>query len=462
MPVKSLFYGEFLKKIILPLSLMKRLLILPVFILIFIPTVLSAQTKLWSLEECIRYAWDNNLRIKQQELAIEQSENNLLQAKLGYLPSLNASVSHSMNWGRSVNMNDLQIIENKLSQSTSANASASVTLFEGMVKNNNLKSMGVKREIARQEISRLRNDISIEIARGYLQVLLSREILNSARASMESTKEQVDRTRKFVDAGGQAYSSLLEIEAQYASEQVQFTNAQNQVNSALLSLRQLLDLTSESSFDIAMPSENLAIAGEFKDESVDELFNSSLTLPQIKGAKLNLDNSNLQLAIAKGQAYPSLSFRAGYGSYYADSREESFMDQFNENRNPSVSFSVNIPIFNSWRTNTNIKNAKLGVKSSEIDVKNREQILYKEIQQAVNDAHSYFARYKATERNVKAMEESFRYVQQKFDLGVLNATDYTVAKNNLFKSQSDFYQAKYQFIFQQKILDFYKGKPVSL
>ena len=441
---------------------MKRLLILPVFILILIPSILTAQSKLWSLEECIRYAWDNNLRIKQQELAVEQSENNLLQSKLSYLPSLNASISHSMNWGRSVNMNDLQIIENQLSQNTSASASLAVTLFEGMVKNNNLKSMGVLREIARQEISRIRNDISIEIARGYLQVLLAREILNSAGASMESTKEQVERTKKFVDAGGQAYSALLEIEAQYATEQVQFTNAQNQVSSALLSLKQLLDLSSENTFDIAMPGSALTNITEFREESVEELFNSSLELPQIKGAKLNLDNSKLQLEIAKGQAYPSLTFRAGYGSYYADSREISFMDQFNENRNPSISFGINIPIFNSWRTNTGIKNARLGVRSSEINVKSGEQILYKEIQQAVNDAHSYFARYKATERNVKAMEESFRYVQQKFDLGVLNGTDYTVAKNNLFRSQSDYYQAKYQFIFQQKILDFYKGKPISL
>lgn len=441
---------------------MKRLLILPVFILILIPSILTAQSKLWSLEECIRYAWDNNLRIKQQELAVEQSENNLLQSKLSYLPSLNASISHSMNWGRSVNMNDLQIIENQLSQNTSASASLAVTLFEGMVKNNNLKSMGVQREIARQEISRIRNDISIEIARGYLQVLLAREILNSAGASMESTKEQVERTKKFVDAGGQAYSALLEIEAQYATEQVQFTNAQNQVSSALLSLKQLLDLSSENTFDIAMPGSALTNITEFREESVEELFNSSLELPQIKGAKLNLDNSKLQLEIAKGQAYPSLTFRAGYGSYYADSREISFMDQFNENRNPSISFGINIPIFNSWRTNTGIKNARLGVRSSEINVKSGEQILYKEIQQAVNDAHSYFARYKATERNVKAMEESFRYVQQKFDLGVLNGTDYTVAKNNLFRSQSDYYQAKYQFIFQQKILDFYKGKPISL
>ncbi len=440
---------------------MKSILKLPVFILLFIPTVISAQQKLWSLEECIKYAWDNNLRIKQQELAVEQSENNLFQAKMNYLPSLNASLSHSMNWGRSVNMNDLQIIENKLSQSTNASANASLVLFEGMVKNNDLKSKGVLREIAKQEVGRIKNDISIEIARAYLQVLLAREILVSANSSLESTAEQVERTRKFVDAGSQAYSSLLEIEAQFASEQVQQTNALNQVSGAILTLKQLLDLPGESTFDISSPGDNLKV-GEHSTESADELFLSSMDLPQMEVARLNKRNSELQLAIAKGQAYPSLSFRAGYGTYYADSREEKFMDQFNENRNPSISFSLSIPIFNSWRTNTSIKNAKLGVASSGIEARSREQILYKEIQQAINDSDSYYARYKATERNVKAMEESFRYVQQKFDVGVLNATDYTVAKNNLFRSKSDYLQAKYQFIFQQKIIDFYKGNPITL
>jgi len=440
---------------------MKSILKLPVFILIFIPTVISAQQKLWSLEECIKYAWDNNLRIKQQELAVEQSENNLFQAKMNYLPSLNASLSHSMNWGRSVNMNDLQIIENKLSQSTNASASASLVLFEGMVKNNELKSKGVLREIARQEVGRIKNDISIEIARAYLQVLLAREILESANSSLESTAEQVERTRKFVEAGSQAYSSLLEIEAQLASEQVQQTNAQNQVSGALLTLKQLLDLPGESAFDVSSPGDNLKV-GQYTSDNADELFSASMDLPQMEVARLNKKNSELQLAIAKGQAYPSLSFRAGYGSYYADSREEKFMDQFNENRNPSMSFSLSIPIFNSWRTNTAIKNARLGVTSSDFEARSREQILYKEIQQAINDADSYFARFKATERNVRAMEESFRYVQQKFDVGVLNATDYTVAKNNLFRSKSDYLQAKYQFIFQQKIIDFYKGNPITL
>ena len=440
---------------------MKILYKLPVFILILIPTLLSAQQKLWSLEECIKYAWDNNLKIKQQELVVEESDNNLLQSKLNYVPSVNASVSHSMNWGRSVNMNDLQIIENQLSQSTSASARASINLFEGMAKNNDLKSKQVIREISVQEVSRIKNDISIEIARSYLQVLLSKEILNTAKSSLASIDEQVARTKKLVDAGSQAYSSLLEIQAQLATEKLQLTNAENQVSSNLLSLKQLLDLSTDSSFDISLPNLDNFVS-DFKGVSIDELYSSSLNLPQVKSVRLSRDNSNLQLAIAKGRSYPTVSFTAAYGSYFSDSRDVAFMTQFNENRNPSLSFGLSIPVFNSWRTNTAIRNARIEVKKSDINVKSQEQLLYKEIQQAANDAHSFFARFKATEDNVKAMQESFRYVQQKFEVGTLNATDYTVAKANLFKSQSEFYQAKYQYIFQLKILDFYKGNPITL
>ncbi|MDD3299294.1 MAG: TolC family protein, partial [Bacteroidales bacterium] len=144
------------------------------------------------------------------------------------------------------------------------------------------------------------------------------------------------------------------------------------------------------------------------------------------------------------------------------SREQAFFDQFNENRNPSLGFGLNIPIFNNYMARTNVKNAQLGVRNAEIDHKYRLQLLYKEIQQASNDAISYFERFKASEQNVVAMEESFRYVQQKFDVGVLNATDYVVAKTNLFRAQSEMYQAKYQYLFQLKILDFYKGVPISI
>ena len=422
---------------------------------------LMAQER-WSLQKCINYAWENNLTIKQQELSIEQSENNLQQSKLNYIPSVSASVSHSMNWGRSVNMNDLQIIQNKLSQSTSASARASVNLFEGFAKSNEIKSNSVVRDISVQEVDRIKNNISIEISRAYLQILLSKEIVKSAQESLNSVEAQVDRTKKMVEQGSIAYSSLLEIEAQLASEKVQLVNAKNQLSASLLTLTQLLDLEySVMNFDI----EDINVDSMVKDfygESIEQLFETSTALPQIKMSELNLQNSNIQLNMARGRAMPTLSFSAGFGSYFNDSRTESFFEQFKDNRNPSMSFSLSIPIFSNYMIRTGIKNAKLAVQKAEIDVRSSHQMLYKEIQQANNDALASFEKYKASETNVKAMEESFRYVQEKFELGVLNATDYTVARTNLFKATSDYHQSKYQHVFQLKILDFYKGVPISL
>ena len=251
------------------------------------------------------------------------------------------------------------------------------------------------------------------------------------------------------------------MQSQLAAERVQVINAQNQLRSSLLSLKQLLDLDGNSEFDIEQVNIDFLVK-EYNGTSIEELYKASHSLPQVKVAELNVENSGLQLAIAKGRLYPSLSFSAGYGTYYSDSRDQAFFDQFNENRNPSIGFGLSIPIFNNYRVKTNVKNAKLTVRRAKIEYKSRLQVLYKEIQQAGNEALSYYEKYKAAEQNVKAMEESFRYVQQKFDVGVLNATDYTVAKTNLFKAKSDYYQSKYQYVFQLKILDFYRGMPISL
>lgn len=439
---------------------MKKRYALLILILILIPGLTLAQAR-WTLEQCIDHAWKNNLKIKQQEISVEQNENNLTQAKLNFAPSVRASLSHSMNWGRSVNVQDLEIIENKLSQSTSASASAAINLFEGMVKHNDIKSKNVVLEISKKEVDRIKNDISIEITRSFLQILLSKEVLNTAIESQNSVKQQVDRTKKLVDAGSLAYSALLEIEAQLASESVQVVNASNQLSTAKLNLAQLLDLEDVYNFEIDEKPIDIPLS-DLSPSSVEEMYHTSQDLPQIQSSILNIKNSDLQLAIARGRAFPSISFSAGYGTYYADSRDQSFFDQFNENKNPSLSFGLSIPIFNNYQVRTSIKNAKLGVRSAQIEHKSRQQMLYKEIQQANNDALSYLQRYLASQKSVDAMKESFRYVQEKFDLGVVNAIDYTVAKTNLFRAQSELIQSKYQYMFQVKILDFYKGLPISL
>lgn len=423
---------------------------------------LSAQQEvdIWDLERCINYAIENNISIKQQSLAIKRAEEQVLQSKLNFLPSVNASIGHNMNWGKSVNINDLEI-NNQLTQSTNASINASMPLLQGLSRINALKGSRVQLEISCQNLESLKDEISISITRAYLEVLLSMELEMIARESCKGIEEQVQRSRILVEAGSQPYSSLLDLEAQQASERVQLISAQGNVKNSLLTLAQLLDLTDNSRFNVSVP---VSVDKEIEPYSIpiQEIYEAALELPKIKSAELALEKSRYDYKIQKGGAYPTLSFSAGYGTYYSDSNQEAFFSQFNENRNPSIGFGLSIPIFNGWRSNSAIRNARIDVENAGLEVRRSRQDLYKEIQQAFTDAGNSYERFKASEKNLKASEESFKYVESKFNVGLLNGTDYTVAKSNLLKAQAELRQAKYQYIFQTKILDFYRGTPLSL
>ena len=218
--------------------------------------------------------------------------------------------------------------------------------------------------------------------------------------------------------------------------------------------------------------------------SIEDLYYKSLDLPQIKKTEHTKEQRQYELAIAQGGRYPRLSLSFGYSSFYSDANRKkdddtdetssgtvgdlfggssaSFWEQMKNNNNPSIGLSLTIPIFSKWQVNTNVKNARLGLDMAELEIKNARQVLLKEVQQAANDATSTYLRTQAAQRNVAAMEESFRYMQQKFDIGMLNGTDYIVSKTNLFKAQSSYIQAKYEHVFKLKILDFYKGIPITL
>lgn len=440
-------------------------ILVPVLILCLSKT-LGAQD-IWSLEKCIEYAWSNNLSIKQQNIEVSKSETRLLQDRLDFLPDLNVSFGHNLNWGRSVDLQNLEIIHNKLSQSTSASANASIYLLDGLSKLYGIKSSRKSLEISIQEVERLKDEISVSIARSYLQILLAKEVLAAAEESFNSLEKQRDRTRLLVEAGSQPYTSLLDIESQLASERVQVVTAENRVKTSTLALQQLLDLQYDPDFQIMVPDIDYTIQ-KYTGYNIDEIYAGALSMPVIQSARLALTKGELDLKSAKGQFYPKISLAASYGTFYSsstfapDGSVYPFFEQFRDNINPSISIGLSIPIFNNWNVKTNVINARLAKESLELDLRTKEQTLYKEIQTAVTEAETYYRQMEAAEANVSSMQESFRYVEEKFNAGALNSTDYTVARANLLKSRSEYLQAKYQFIFQLKIIDFYKGIPMSL
>lgn len=421
----------------------------------------------WSLEKCITYALENNLQVKQQNLAVETKENALTVAKMAHLPSLNASASHSYSFGRAIDYGSNQVSNDIISTSFSINAN--LTLFNGFEILNSRKQSQTNYLAAKSDVETIKNSIAIQIALGYLQILFNDELVNSTATQVELSKMQVERTRVLVNAGSLPEGNLFEMEAQLASDEAQLVNAQNQLDLAYLTLTQMLDLKSAESFRIEKPT-NVDVAEKLAATNPQEIFNISMgIMPQIKGSELNVESANYGLKIAKGRYYPQLSLGASYSSGARQFLKENplvaevpFETQIRDNASTYIGFSLSIPIFNGLQTRKGVSNAKINLSSSQIDLENQKNSLYKDIQQAYADALAALKKYKSTQKSLQALEEAFRYSEQKFNLGMVTSIDYTTAKNKLAKAQTDLLQAKYEFIFKSKILDFYKGETLKL
>lgn len=444
-------------------GLRKYLRIIPAAALMMIACRTYGQ-ECWTLDRCIIYALENNLQVKQMEQDVAIAGNNLTESRLAYMPSLNASMGHNMSWGRSVNLNDLEIVENKLSQSSSLNLAASLPLFEGFRRQNTIRSNTKQLQIAQASIEALKDDITIAVARGYLQVLLAKEVEATAERSCKAAKEQVQKSTALVEAGLQPYSSLLEVKSQLANENVQLTTARNNSSNALLELAHLLGMAATpDGFMIDVPATLDNIIAPAYNVNIDSIIiKAAQVLPSVGKALLAQQQSDILLKIQKGAALPTLSVSAGYGTYYSSSQDAAFFTQFNNNRNPSVGLSLSIPIFNNWRNSTAVKNARANVEKSSIGVDMAVQELEKQIWLAYNDVLGSYEKLNAAQANKDAAAETFSHTSEKFNLGMLDGTDYTTAKNNLLKAESEYLQCKYQYIFQQKIMDYYKLIPLTL
>jgi len=444
---------------------MKKLLLLTMAIMMLTGGHLFSQEKIWSLEECIRYAIDHNITIKQQVLQTEMQKNSLDLAKLYLLPSINASLNHDYSFGRTLNYHDYKFVDHNTSFDN-ANVSGSITLFNGFINFNTIQKN--KRELlaSEQDLQNIKDNISLSIALAYLQILLNKELVIENDTQLQTTKQQIEKTRKMVDAGSVARGNLLQIEAQAAQEEVQLVTMKNQLDISYLTLTQMLELKTPEGFEIVMPLINVDTASVITGK-IDEIFNVAVqNRPEIKSAELKLESSKYDLKIARGGRSPRLTSNQSMGTSYNyvfhDTTNLSFSQQIRNFRNYGVGFSLAIPILNGWQVNKNISNTKLGIANSEYVLESAKKNLYKSIQQAYADAVAALKKYSASTEAVAYSEESFRYMQQKFDLSMVTPVDYNTAKTELLKAQSDRSQAKYEYIFKTKVLDFYKGLPLNL
>jgi outer membrane protein len=420
----------------------------------------------WSLEECINYAYENNLQIKRQQLNVDYYNNNYNQSKFNVLPNANLGYGHSLNWGGIDQLTNLR--SNQNFQSANIGLSSELNIFKGLQTLNDIRQKKYLFLQSKSDLEKTKNDIALAITNSYLQVLFAKELLEVAKSRLEVTSKQVERTKKLVDIGNLAQGEYFQIKAQEATDKSSLVNVENNLDITYLNLAQLLDLDSLQGFEILIPS-NIEIEMRSQIQDVSMIYDKALgNMPQINSAEYALKSSEKQLKLAWGQISPTLVMNGQLGSYYSNQKYgenpdiSSYADQLNGNFQQQLGLSIYVPLFNRLSVKNSIDNAKLGLHDAQLQLDIAKMQLYKEVQQAHADALASMEKYNASIEAAASNEEAFKYTQQKFEVGLVNSVDFSVAQSNLIKAKSDMIQSKYEYIFKLKILDFYMGNPIVL
>jgi outer membrane protein len=416
----------------------------------------------WSLEQCINYAKENNLTLKQQVLNAQYNQNLYNQKRFDLLPTLNASSSYNISMGR-VRDNTTFQISNVTTQISDYGISSSTPLFEGFTLRNTIQKGRLDWMAAVKDAKKTENDLALNIAALYMQILFDKELLLAAKAQLEVANMQVERTAILVKNNQLPEGNLLEVQSIAASETYNVTTLENNLSLSLLDLAQALDLEDVTNFDIQRPEIGELTGMEMAD--VNSIYGQAVaTLPQIASSELQLESSLKDIKIAKGALLPQLSFNAGWGSDVSKMKNQEnfdFTQSFKDNSYEYVGLSLSIPIFNGLSARQNVANAKIGYLSAQHELEKEKQVLRKDVQKAYTDAQAAFRQYLAGKATVESYKKSFSYTERRFNLGLINTVDYNVAKTDFIKAESDLIQARYTYLLRLKILDFYQGKPLA-
>lgn len=433
----------------------------------------KAQTK-WSLEQCVTHAIENNIQIKQQALNVNYNENQLKQSKFNLAPDLNSSLGHSFDFGRSTKSDNTIVNEN--SQTSRFGIESNVMLFNGLAKQNTIKQREFQLQSAIKDLEKTKDDISLAVVSAYLEILFNKELVASTKEQITVTNQQIDYNKKQVEAGNMAKGKLYETESQLANEELTLTNYENQLQLSILNLVQLLELEDIDGFDIVIPEFDASLLNAGLLNS-NEVFEKAVTeRPEIISKELALKGIEYEKKIAKAMLYPSLSASASLSNFYNNKYQRyidpdnpgmgtediPFADQLDINSHKAIGLYLRIPIFNGWSVKTNIANSHISYQNSKHELQLTKNNLLKEIQQVHLNAVSAMKKYYSSEKAVESTSEAYRYVEEKFNLGIVTPLEYNDAKNKVTNAQSSFIQAKYEYIFRVKILDFYNGKEIVL
>ena len=424
-----------------------------------------AQQSAWSLRQCCDYAIEHNISIKQQQNQCRQRELDLSTAKNSRLPDLNGSLSQNFSFGRGLTSQNTYTNTN--TSSTSLQLGTSIPLFTGFEIPNQIKLNQLNLETATADLEKAKNDIRMQVAQAYVQILYDMEMADVAHRQVAIDSAQVARLQAFVKNGKASGAELSQQKATMAHSRLTATQADNNLKLSILSLSQLLELPSPDGFSVVRPSlesvDNLMAQDHLT--TPDQIYAEALGIkPEILSQQLKLKGTAHQIKIAQAGNYPTLSLSGGLGTnYYKTSgfKGDGFGKQLENNFSQYIGLSMSIPIFNRFQTRNRIRSARIDQANQQLQLDNTKKTLYKEIQQVYYNAQNAQSKTQSSAEAVQSSKDAFQLTQAKYENGKSTITEFNEAKNNYLKSESDLVQARYENLYQHALLEFYRGKDLN-
>lgn len=432
-------------------------------VLLMSATTCFAQSGQWTLRQCIDYALEHNIMVKQQNNVTRQQKIQVDDNRGNHLPTVDASIGQNFSFGRGLTAQNTY--ENTNTSSTSFQLGASVPLFAGNKIVNSVKLAQLNLDASLADLEKARDDIRTQVAAAYVQILYDMEIVDVAKRQIAIDSMQVARLEIMLEAGKASAAEVSQQKATLAQSRLTATTAENNYRLSLLSLSQLLELPTPEGFTIVRPSLDDIKSPDGSLPSPDLVYNEALGIkPQVKAEQLRLSGTDYSIKIARGDYMPTLSLNGGLGTnYYKTSGfdADAFGKQLKNNFSQYLGLNLSIPIFNHFSTRNKIRSAKIDRENQMLKLEDTKKSLYKEIQQVYYNAVASESKYASSQQAVESNADAFALMQAKYENGKANITEFNEQKNNFLKSESDMVQAKYEYLYNSALIDFYRGRALS-
>lgn len=430
-----------------------------VFFLLLVGFQLSAQSKKWTLEECVDYAIKNNISIKQSELDLKTTDIDKLEAIGGFLPTLNGNANYSMNTGASINPVTNQF-QNETFKSMSASANSGIMLFNGLANWKTLQRAKLSKIANSYRLDKMKDDIALSIANSYLQILFNKEQLKVQKNQNLITKENIKRTQELIQAGSLPAGDIYELQATDASQEQQIVNTENALLIAKIGLCQTLLLEDYANFDISDEVMDLPMSDMTNETQESILEKAKESVKDVKIAMANVDVAKKDVALSRSSYLPTLTGFLGYNTRWAESIPFNFIDQLTLFDGTAVGLQLNVPILNGFATRGRVQRAKINQERSEFQLKQAELDLERNVYQAYNDVINAKKSFEAAQKTLEARKQSFNFSKERYEVGLMNSFDFSQSTIAFENAQSEVLRTKYDYLFRTKILEFYFGIPL--